>query len=261
MVAIRIDVRDRPLHECKCNGILAHVQREKNKGVVPWFLPLQLSSRRVGEIRRFCTDSADEDHSAENRRNLARVPGRDGEGESQAYHRATQQAGGTPMAEVFISFIHEEEEVANAVRAYLDEALNELAAEKTAIFMASDQWQIYAGEIWLDRVMQELKNAKLVILMLSTESVRRPWVNFEAGGAWLRDIPLIPVCYGALTKDSLPKPYSSIQALDIPPELYYLATSAAHHLKLAIAPPPKEYKAELGVGYAIAQLNAKYGVS
>jgi hypothetical protein len=68
--------------------------------------------------------------------------------------------------------------------------------------------------------------------MLSDESVKRPWVNFEAGIAWTRKIPIIPVCLGGLTKDSLPKPYSSLQAVDLQQfgDDEYLAKSVAHYL-------------------------------
>jgi len=136
------------------------------------------------------------------------------------------------MADVFISFIHEEEKVAQAVQALLREKLN-----KRDVFLSSDQWQIHAGEIWLDRIMKELTTAKVVILMLSKRSVERPWVNFEAGGAWLAKKAVIPACFGTLAKGDLPKPYSGIQALDLPSDAYYLVTSIAHHLGM-LAPPP-----------------------
>ena len=80
--------------------------------------------------------------------------------------------------------------------------------------------------------MDELKEAKVVLLMLSENSVKRPWVNFEAGAAWTRDIVTIPICFGGLQKDNLPKPYSSLQAIDLESrdDHEYLARSVAHHL-------------------------------
>ncbi len=101
-------------------------------------------------------------------------------------------------------------------------------------FMSSDKFQVYAGKRWLDRIMQELGEAKVVVLMLSKQSVERPWVNFEAGAAWTRNMVIIPVCYGGQRKKDLPKPYSSLQAVDleVKGEDEYLARSVAHHLKL-----------------------------
>jgi hypothetical protein len=74
--------------------------------------------------------------------------------------------------------------------------------------------------------------AEIVILMLSQRSVARPWVNFEAGAAWLADKKVIPVCYGNLSKNALPHPYSAIQALNLQSEAYYLVKSVNHQLNL-----------------------------
>ena len=135
------------------------------------------------------------------------------------------------MAKVFISFIHEEQDIAEAVQSLLREDL-----DTREIFLSSDQWQVFAGEIWLDRIRTELSAAKVVVLLLSQESVGRPWVNFEAGAAWLSGKAIIPVCYGGLAKSNLPKPYSGIQALDLREESYYLVSSVAHYI--GVLPPP-----------------------
>jgi hypothetical protein len=141
------------------------------------------------------------------------------------------------MADVFISFIHEEQEVAEAVQRFV----SKLLPRKADVFLSSDTWQIYAGELWLERIVGELKQAKVIILMLSPDSVGRPWVNFEAGGAFFTDKRMIPVCFNGLSKGSMPKPYSNFQAVDLESEedQYYLVTSVCHHLdKLMIPPPP-----------------------
>lgn len=132
------------------------------------------------------------------------------------------------MATIFISFIHEEGKYAEAVQAFITQILGTEAKP----FLSSDQMQVYAGEKWLERIMDELKTAKIVILMLSKKSVQRPWVNFEAGAAWTRDIVTIPVCFKDLRKGELPKPYSSLQAVDLSSygDDEYLAISVAHHL-------------------------------
>src|SRR5579871_3866073 len=109
------------------------------------------------------------------------------------------------MAQVFISFIHEELRYAELVQRFI----REIIGSEAEPFLSSDQLQIYAGEKWLDRIMNEVRNAKVVILMLSEKSVKRPWVNFEAGAAWASDVVIIPVCFGGLSKTELPTPYSS----------------------------------------------------
>jgi len=139
------------------------------------------------------------------------------------------------MADIFISFIHEEEPVASALQRFIKALLT-----STEVFMSADTWQVYAGEIWLDRITQELKKAQVVLLLLSPRSVIRPWVNFEAGGAWFSGKKIIPISFNGLTKGALPKPYSNIQAvnLETTEDQYYLIKSITHHLPHVLTPPP-----------------------
>jgi TIR domain len=140
------------------------------------------------------------------------------------------------MADIFISFIHEDEKVADGVKTFLREKLK----GDSKVFLASDKWAIYAGEDWLQRIKEELESAKVVVLLLHKQSVGRPWVNFEAGAAWLADKAIIPTCFGDLQKDGMPKPYSNMQALSLEDEdgPYYLVTSIYHHLNPRGIPPP-----------------------
>ncbi|HEX8649996.1 MAG TPA: toll/interleukin-1 receptor domain-containing protein [Pyrinomonadaceae bacterium] len=142
------------------------------------------------------------------------------------------------MAEVFVSHIHEEEEVAKAVQRFLQQSFD----NQQNIFLSSDQRQVFAGENWLERIRQELASASVVVLLLSQRSVERPWVNFEAGAAWLAKKVVIPVCFGKLSKDQLPKQYAWAQALNLAEDSEYLVKSVAQHLKI-LPPPPfgKEY--------------------
>lgn len=141
------------------------------------------------------------------------------------------------MADIFISFIHEEEEVAKAVQRLLQSHL----PDRRDVFLSSDRWAIYAGEQWLDRIISELRQARVVVSLFSPASVKRPWVNFEAGAAWVReDTALIPVCFGGMTKGKMPKPYSSLQAVQLEDfdDQYYLLTSTVHYLDRLISPVP-----------------------
>ena len=153
------------------------------------------------------------------------------------------------MAQVFISFIHEEQRYAECVQRFIKAVLG----DAVGAFLSSDTWQVYAGERWLDRILEELRTARIVVLMLSPESVKRPWVNFEAGAATIKNVVIIPVCFGGMSKGALPKPYSNYQAVDLMDhdDQHYLVNSIAHHLgsipcfpeKVArILPPEKEEK-------------------
>jgi TIR domain-containing protein len=148
------------------------------------------------------------------------------------------------MARLFVSFVHEDEKVALAVQNLLQSELN----LREEVFLSSDKSQVYAGDYWLQKIKEGLAAAELVILMLSKRSVARPWVNFEAGAAWLTDKTIIPVCYGDLSKGVLPHPYSAIQALNLPSEAYYLVQSVHHQLKLAPLGPDAVYRGTLFQG-------------
>jgi hypothetical protein len=132
------------------------------------------------------------------------------------------------MSDVFISFIHEEGETAAAVQKFV----NQMLGGQANAFLSSDKFQVYAGENWLDRILEELEAAKVVLLILSEKSVMRAWVNFEAGAGWFTKKKIIPLCIKELNKDNLPKPYSSLQAIDLKytEEQLYLIRSIAHHL-------------------------------
>lgn len=144
---------------------------------------------------------------------------------------------------IFISFVHDDQRVASLVKDFIESELQ----LKKGVFLSSDKAQVYAGDVWLDKIRKALESAKLVVLMLSKRSVRRPWVNFEAGGAWLTGKPILPCCYGNLKKDSLPHPYSAIQALDLPDEAHYLLESIHHHLGLTTPRPQTPFYKALQV--------------
>jgi hypothetical protein len=81
-------------------------------------------------------------------------------------------------------------------------------------------------------ILEELNAAKVVLLQWSERLVTRAWVNFEAGAGWFTKKKVIPVYSKEMKKDTLPKPYSSLQAIDLKytDDQLYLIRSIAHHL-------------------------------
>ena len=57
-----------------------------------------------------------------------------------------------------------------------------------------------------------MKNSSVEIILCSPKSVVRPWINFEAGAAWIRDIPVIPLCHSGMKPSALPVPLNLLQA-------------------------------------------------
>jgi hypothetical protein len=147
------------------------------------------------------------------------------------------------VADVFISFIHQEDGPATLVSTFL----NDVFQDQIKIFQSSDRRAIYAGEEWMKKIFDALQVSKVLISMMSPESVKRPWINFETGAAWMRGTPVIPVCFDGLTIADLPKPYSSLQAIEVeaPDQCYYLADSIAHHVGLSRPEKPADFYANV----------------
>jgi len=76
------------------------------------------------------------------------------------------------------------------------------------VFVSSDGESISAGDDWLKSIDDALEQSALMLILCSPSSIRRPWINFEAGAAWMRKIPLIPLCHAGLTPGDLPAPLS-----------------------------------------------------
>lgn len=112
---------------------------------------------------------------------------------------------------VFISHIHEDEACANALEQVLRKAL--LGALE--IFNSSNRRSISAGDPWRDRIIETLKRSATVLVLASPDSVSSPWVNFEAGGAWVAGTRLIPSCIKGMKPESLPAPLGHLQAVSL----------------------------------------------
>ncbi len=109
----------------------------------------------------------------------------------------------------FISHISEEAKIASVLK----DALVRDFLGMVEVFVSSDTESIAAGEEWLKSVEKALSGATLVIVLCSPNSIFRPWINFEAGAAWMINKPLIPICHLGLAIDDLPMPLSLRQGL------------------------------------------------
>src|SRR6516225_3648933 len=81
------------------------------------------------------------------------------------------------------------------------------------VFESSDRLSIPAGAKWLTEVMEGLRRADLHLILCSPDATSRPWIQFEAGAAHLRGIPIIPLCHGGLTCAQLPVPLSEYEGI------------------------------------------------
>jgi hypothetical protein len=112
---------------------------------------------------------------------------------------------------VFLSHISEERELALCLR----DEINDAYLNMTEFFISTDDGiSIPLGKRWLDRISDGLKIADILIVLCSRYSVTRPWINFESGCGWVRDIPVIPICHSELKVSELPMPLSALQAIE-----------------------------------------------
>ena len=109
---------------------------------------------------------------------------------------------------VFISHIAEEKEVAIAVKELIESSFLGLIE----VFVSSDQHSIGMGQKWPDQISAALKECVVEIVLCSPKSINRPWINFEAGAGWVRDISVIPLCHSGLDPSKLPMPLNLLQA-------------------------------------------------
>lgn len=112
---------------------------------------------------------------------------------------------------VFISHITEESKLAQI----LSEEIKKSYLGMLDIFVSSDGESLPAGGRWLDAIDKALTNSAIQISLCSPQSIKRPWINFEAGASWIRRIPVVPVCHSGLTKNQLPVPLAMLQAANI----------------------------------------------
>ena len=77
----------------------------------------------------------------------------------------------------------------------------------------STQASILVGSNWLKEVTAALNRANLHVVLASPESVKRKWINFEAGAAHVRGVPILPLCHSGLAPAQLPVPLSEYEGL------------------------------------------------
>lgn len=92
------------------------------------------------------------------------------------------------------------------------------------VFVSSLGDSIPAGANVLKRIESGLIECVAAIYLISPESIKRSWINFELGAIWIRscvsqstggpEIPALPFCHSDMTFGRLPQPISSLNAIE-----------------------------------------------
>jgi hypothetical protein len=114
---------------------------------------------------------------------------------------------------LFISHAAIDQELARKLKEVIEAAFSSVE-----VFVASDPEDLAPGDPWADVVLENLKKTAMLIAITTERGLSRKWVWFEAGTAWKADLRLIPCCVGKVRKDSLPPPFSQLQAANIDTE-------------------------------------------
>lgn len=119
-----------------------------------------------------------------------------------------------PKVPLFMSHIHEDE----AINAALAALIHDACADRFDIFNTT-LYPIKSGARWRDEIKNALDRAQVVLVILTPQSVKREWVLFEAGAAWLAaenaaepKTRLIPCRFGL---DQYPTSLGEYQGVDL----------------------------------------------
>ena len=119
--------------------------------------------------------------------------------------------GGSVKPVVFTSHIHDEADEAK----WLKDSISRLLLGGIEFFVSSDKTAIIGGDRWLNKIEEALKKSAVVLVLCSEKSVLRPWINFEAGGAWIAGKRVVPICHEGMIPSHLPEPLKSLQAYNL----------------------------------------------
>lgn len=154
---------------------------------------------------------------------------------------------------IFISHVSEEAEVAALIRRLLEDDF--LGMVK--FFTSSDIGSIGAGKEWLTAIQDAMGRADIVLVLCSRSSVQKPWVQFEVGAAWMKGVPIVPVCHSGLLVTDLQMPLSLRQGIELGTRLGLerLYAAIAKELNLDRPPPVRDLAARLK---RIAQVEERF---
>ncbi|MFG0820307.1 toll/interleukin-1 receptor domain-containing protein [Pseudomonas sp. GLN_3] len=120
---------------------------------------------------------------------------------------------------LFISHIHEEKAIAILIKNAIEEEFGGFVD----VFVSSDGTSIPAGANFLKRIEDGLICCIGAIYLISPNSVKRNWINFELGAVWVRnainiregrpEIPTLPFCHSGITPSGLPAPLNNLNGI------------------------------------------------
>jgi hypothetical protein len=113
------------------------------------------------------------------------------------------------MKKIFLSHVHEETPLALVLKEWIEDGFY----QQYLVFVSSTD--ITSGDEWRKEIKAALADTDIFVSLCSPQSIYRPWIQFEAGSAWIKNIPVIPICHSGMTEIHLPKTLQEFQSLTI----------------------------------------------
>lgn len=112
---------------------------------------------------------------------------------------------------LFISYYHEDHELAVALKEWLQKKLIGAAD----VFISGDKVSSIKGaEDWWDKIRENLKNSIYVLVLMTRRSINERWIYFEAGGGYFLDNKSMPLLLN-VSIEELKEPLNKIQSFDL----------------------------------------------
>jgi len=108
---------------------------------------------------------------------------------------------------IFISHITEEKTTAIRMKEFLQSSFG----ASLPGFVSSDYESIPGGKLWFTTIVDALKNSAVELVLLSSTSLDRRWISFEAGVGMGAGSLVIPVVIRGLERGGVGLPLSSLQ--------------------------------------------------
>lgn len=114
-----------------------------------------------------------------------------------------------PKPIVFLSHIHEEASIANALKLLIEDKF----LRHVNVFVSSSPQSNRPGRDWQDEIKRNLRTCDLAIILAGPHSIGRRWINFEGGAVWARGRVVIPLCHSGIDEKSLELPLNMLTVL------------------------------------------------
>lgn len=112
---------------------------------------------------------------------------------------------------VFLSHASEDRDLAAAIQTSIEEAF----PDAFHIFNAFRGNSIALSDEWRPALRRAVGESSLFLVLLTRNSITKPWIYWETGGAYHRSIPIIPVVGPGCDVRNLPEQLREIEAVSV----------------------------------------------